>query len=264
MPEDSSLGSVLTLFIVVCLLVLIVGSRLGLTKFLRFLFAPLFGCAGRVVQAVVALVIVVLVLGYGISHVRAPGSWKLPEIPKPLPLPTIKPRPDHVILDVPFNKQELPLSGMHNNICGYASLSMGAGYVLGFQPSMETNVKMLTHLGLDLRGQQYSQTALMIKAGKEMYGLNLVSTTWSLKQIKDELDGGHPVIAGIRAGIIPYEISGYRSTEGHFLVVIGYDKDSIIVNDPGTRTGAKKHYSTALFAKAFEAEKSSVIHGFKR
>ena len=264
MPDDLPLISQIALLIVLCAIVLIVGGRLGLTKVLRFLFAPVFGCAGRIVQTVVALVIVVLVLGYGISHVRAPGSWKLPEIPRALPLPVLKPQPDRVELDVPFNKQELPLSGMKNKICGYASLGMGAGYALGFKPSVETNVKILTYLGLDLRGQELSRTPLMIKAGKEMYGLDLVSSKWTIDQIKTELVGGHPVIAGITAGVIPHEIRGYDATEGHFLVVIGYDKDSIIVNDPGTRNGAGKHYPTALFVKAFEDAESGVIHGFNR
>ena len=262
MLNDAAIKSFFTIAIIVVGLSFIVGGRRGPSKLFRFLLAPGISCVGKIIQAVVVLVILGLVLGYGVSRVFAPGTFRIPGIP--LPQPPAASQRSSVALDVPFNKQELPTSGMKNNICGYASLSMAAGYVCGFQPSMETNVKILKHLGLSTDGQELSSARNIIKAGKEMYELDLSSETWSIDQIKSELAGGHPVIAGITAGDIPRDVRGYDYSGGHYLVVVGYDQDGIVVNDPGTRNGSKKHYTNDDFSKAFKAEGSQVIVGFRR
>jgi len=262
MPSGGVTESLLVIVVIIAGLSFLIGGRRGTSKLFRFLFAPGIGCIGRIIQGVVVLAIVGLVLSYGVSRVFAPDRVVIPGLP--IPNQQEKPERKAIVLDVPFNKQELPASGMANSICGYASLSMAAGYALGFKPSMETNVKILHHLGLNPDGHDLSTSRNIIRAGKEMYKLDLASGTWSLDQIKSETASGHPVIAGITAGEIPRSIRGYDFSGPHYLVVIGYDQDSIIVNDPETRYGAGKHYPNECFERAFREQKSKVISGFRR
>lgn len=266
--QSGLLGAIMMLIIIVVAFAFMFGGRKGPSRLFRFLFAPSIGCVGKIIQAVVTIVILGLVFVYAVPHAFAPGWLKLPSLPAITPPASSTPQEDpqrsSVILEVPFNKQELPTSGMKNNICGYASLGMAAGYACGFQPSVETNVKILQHLGLDPDGHQLSTASNIKRAGKEMYGLDLSLEEWSIDQIKSELAGGHPLIAGTTAREIPRAIRGYDYSGGHYLVVIGYDQDSIIVNDPGTRNGSRKHYQNQYFENAFRAEGSQVIVGFRR
>jgi murein DD-endopeptidase MepM/ murein hydrolase activator NlpD len=90
MSINAVLAPLLTLLVLVTALALLVGGTRGPSKLFRFIFAPGIGCIGRIIQAVITLVILGLVFVYGVSHVLAPGSIKIPfvtviEKPKPDP-----------------------------------------------------------------------------------------------------------------------------------------------------------------------------------
>ena len=73
MSSDAVLKPLLTLVIIIIGLAFIVGGKLGPSKLFRFMFAPGISCVGKIIQAVVVLVILGLVIGYGVSRVLAPG-----------------------------------------------------------------------------------------------------------------------------------------------------------------------------------------------
>jgi uncharacterized protein YvpB len=82
--------------------------------------------------------------------------------------------------------------------------------------------------------------------------------------IKDELANGRPVIVGAAGKILPNPNFRNGGPNYHMLVVIGYDKNGFITNDPGTRKGQDFRYSFSdLFNAIHNWESNNILNGLK-
>jgi uncharacterized membrane protein (UPF0127 family) len=84
----------------------------------------------------------------------------------------------------------------------------------------------------------------------------------SLAEIKKEIDSGLPVIAPVEGRLLGNPHYG-PSIDYHAVLVIGYNSEEIIVNDPGTKFGGGWRYQNETFWKAISdlgtKEKAVVI-----
>lgn len=159
--------------------------------------------------------------------------------------------PPHALrIDVPFFVQA-PFRNwddLHEETCEEASLLMVQRYLGSLPPLSEQDsehelqhiVQWQTQQGLpwDIGVDDLLSTA------RELYGLDgRVEENVTEQRIKELLQQGLPVIvpaAGRKLG------NPYFSGEGpwyHMLVITGYDDDTAITNDPGTRRGEGFRYS---------------------
>lgn len=53
--------------------------------------------------------------------------------------------------------------------------------------------------------------------------------------MKAQLDEGHPIIASMRPGDF--------TTEGHFIVIYGYDEEGFLVHDPNSRLRSEEEWT---------------------
>jgi hypothetical protein len=54
---------------------------------------------------------------------------------------------------------------------------------------------------------------------------------WTVDQVRGELSQGHPVITLVKMRLLPYFASS-RSETDHYVVVVGLDGESLLINDP--------------------------------
>lgn len=135
-------------------------------------------------------------------------------------------------------KEELPVThrsqksedpGLSGRICGPTSLAMVMEYHGINAPTAE-----VAKNSYDKTNDIYGNWAYLVACASE-YGLKgAVQYFTSLDGLKEEIKKGHPVIVGVvyekgdRSGA-PF----LESTNGHLLVVIGFDKDgNVLVADP--------------------------------
>lgn len=75
----------------------------------------------------------------------------------------------------------------------------------------------------------------LIKEGCEHYGLHASEVAMVESRIKDELDAGCPVIVNVGPGDF--------TDSGHYMVIIGYDDQGFIINDPNSRANSEKRWT---------------------
>lgn len=75
----------------------------------------------------------------------------------------------------------------------------------------------------------------LIKEGCEHYGLHASEVAMMESRIKDKLDEGCPVIVNVGPGDF--------TDSGHYMVIIGYDDQGFIINDPNSRANSEKRWT---------------------
>jgi len=137
----------------------------------------------------------------------------------------------HIIRDVPFYPQE-------TYQCGPASLAGVLNY-WGFNISPA-----------EIAAEIYSQKArgtldvdMLFYAEKK--GLRAIHSQGSLEELKKNIDSNQPLIVLVDDGFWVYQ-------KDHYMVVVGYDEDGLIVN-----SGKKQHQFIPLsrFLKSWERTK---------
>ena len=75
----------------------------------------------------------------------------------------------------------------------------------------------------------------LIKEGCEHYGLHASEVAMVENRIRDKLDEGCPVVVNVGPG--------YFTDSGHYMVIVGYDDQGFIINDPNSRTNSEKRWT---------------------
>ena len=143
---------------------------------------------------------------------------------------------------------------LHGEACEEASLIMAMAYFRDFvltPHAAEQEILNLINWETD-NGYQVDLTGAETKAVAEQY-YNLTAELMyevSADRIKKELDAGRLVILPLAGREIG---NPYFQTPGpiyHMLVVVGYDEDEFITNDPGTKRGEGYRYKYAALLNA--------------
>lgn len=75
----------------------------------------------------------------------------------------------------------------------------------------------------------------LIKEGCEHYGLHASEVAMVENRIRDKLDEGCPVVVNVGPGDF--------TDSGHYMVIVGYDDQGFIINDPNSRTNSAKRWT---------------------
>lgn len=75
----------------------------------------------------------------------------------------------------------------------------------------------------------------LISKGCEQYGMRAEVVSVTEKRMKAKLDAGCPIIANVGPGDF--------TTGGHYLVIVGYDNDGFIINDPNSFINSSKRWT---------------------
>ena len=166
--------------------------------------------------------------------------------------------PEKILIDVPFTSQA-PFGkwdAYHEEACEEASLLMLAYFMQNkkLTPAVaEKEIQALIDYEIKNYGSYTDSTAEeVVRLGEEYYGLkNLrVIYDFSAQDLKKYLAEGSPIIIPAAGRLLKNPNFTSPGPLYHNLVLIGYENDTIITNDPGTRKGAGYRYSLPLLYDA--------------
>ena len=165
---------------------------------------------------------------------------------------------DQVILPVP-QRSQIDGTVWESTDCGPASIAMvlgafgqnvptvtlrkAADQFLGFSdPSDGTRIQDLAQVVED-RGLQVDGP---YSGGKWR--------TWTVDQVKGELQAGRPVVAEVYFALLPNHRNNPIPTD-HYIVIVGYVGDTVFFNDPADTNapGYRQRMSSEQFSKAWGA-----------
>ena len=202
----------------------------------------------------------------------------VPIIEKPIATPPKNPPsppqtiPSSGILEVPFTTQA-PLvnwDALHEEACEEASLIMLKHYKkstsIDSPESADQEIINLVNwesnngFDVDVTLRQLSDIA------KKYYSMNSgrIITDVTVDSIKKEISAGHPVIVPAAGKILPNPNFRNGGPNYHMLVIIGYDPEDFITNDPGTRNGKNFRYKHSDLINAIhDWDSSNILEGQK-
>lgn len=213
-----------------------------------------------------ALLLILITVGYAVYYSRITSAVvpaTLSVTPHPQPKPVVaEPEPDKAIhpgkplSTIPFYSQA-PFGiwdALHEDACEEASILMVKYWVEGVTPDLNTydqglkdfiNWQEKNGYGISVSIPELYQAVL------DFYQFEFaVTTVTGAVELKALIDAGKPVIfpadgkklnnPNFRDGGPPY----------HMLVVTGYEGDTFITQDPGTRNGKNYRYSSATLMDA--------------
>jgi len=163
-----------------------------------------------------------------------------------------------ISIKVPFTPQA-PFANWdayHEDACEEASLIMVKYYLDGKTLNRDTAEKEILGL-IEFQNKNYgdfkdTNAEETVKMAKEYYGLENLKVVYDFSKddLKEYLAKGKPIIipaAGRKLGNPNYSGLGPLY---HVLVLTGYDGDTVITNDPGTRKGEGYRYNIDVFYNA--------------
>jgi len=172
--------------------------------------------------------------------------------------PIVETTPTKALFDVPFTSQApyTVWDELHNEACEEASLVMANAYLKDKQLDPATAEKEIQDM-----------VAWQIKNWGEHKDLTLAETNelaqailgyknfWVVKNIKvedirTELNNGHIIILPMAGRLLGNPYFKNPGPYYHMLVVIGYDGNNFITNDPGTKRGEHSVYSADVLFNA--------------
>lgn len=158
--------------------------------------------------------------------------------------------PDTFSQEVPFARQA-PFGQWSNpfyeDACEEASLVMVQKFFAGLpldEKIMQTELDKVEPWELERFGENLSvDTNKVAIMGREFFGLQIeVSTEVTIEKIKKELVAGNLIILPLTGRDLHNPNFTGAGPLYHMLVVIGYDRNEFITNDPGTRLGKDYKY----------------------
>jgi hypothetical protein len=187
-----------------------------------------------------------------------------PVVIGPGTMPTPVALPSHVLLQVPFTTQA-PLNNwaQHQESCEAATLSMLVSYW-----HHDTSIVIDPHTAdaaikqIDAWKSQPDLTnTLMGELAQQHFGYTYRLVPNDPNVIAEQLAAGRPLIAEVRTHALGnahypgysthYEQTGYSVP--HFILLIGYDRTGVFLNDPGISWGRGYHISYAQLAHAIDS-----------
>jgi len=217
------------------------------------------------------LLVLILVAGYLVSR-QSPqktaesGSSSAylrpdltPETTQTTDEPTQNTLPDKFLIkNFPFQTQA-PFANwdaLHEEACEEASVILAAFYLLGKDLStelMEQEIQKLVQWEnenfngvVDINVEQAGQLA------KANYGLGYkVIKNSNIAELKKQIAAGNPVVIPAAGRLLGNPNFRGEGPVYHMVVAIGYDEDTIIVQDVGTRNGNHYEYNHMIFYNAW-------------
>lgn len=128
--------------------------------------------------------------------------------------------------------------------CGAACLSMVAVYLTGdtgLTPDVIADYAAENGYFVDGSGTSWD----LFTKGINHYGLKSKNVSNSNDAIINALSKGDPIIASVGAGDF--------TKKGHYIVIVGYDDDGFIVNDPYSLVNSQKRWSYERLAPQIKA-----------
>jgi len=166
--------------------------------------------------------------------------------------------PVKILIDVPFTSQA-PLSvwdAYHEEACEEASLIM-VKYFLDkktLTPQIaEKEIQAMIAFEIKNYGDYTdSNAAQIIQLAKDFYGINNLKAVYDYKEadIQKYLALGKPIIAPMAGRLLGNPNFKVPGPLYHNLVLMGYNGNTIITNDPGTRKGKDYSYGIDVLYKA--------------
>jgi len=173
--------------------------------------------------------------------------------------------PEKAYLDVPYTVQApyAKWDVYDEEACEEAALLMaheyleGNQYLNGIIPQADAQTELRRMINYQVDRLNYEVTTDLfpdqLKASIESYWPGYTAKFFSnisAEQIKKEIAKGNPVVVPATAKILgnPW----YHYQDYHMLVVMGYEDDQFITNDPGTKRGEDWSYDQELLIKAIK------------
>ncbi len=215
----------------------------------------------RLIVSLVFFVAFFYFVFFSITHIDwskdETGETKLSKIAntltEPIPPSSVKQDaklPDSVKLVVPFTSQApfAEWDALHEDACEEASLIMVAHYYnkapLGDTVNVDAEINHLIDYENTLGfGTSITLTELDQVANAKYNLTGQVKSNINIEKIKQEISLGHPIIVGAAGKVLPNPNFRNGGPNYHMLVIIGYDSENFITNDPGTRNGKEFVYS---------------------
>jgi hypothetical protein len=152
-------------------------------------------------------------------------------------------------LDVPFRSQQSEDRAVASRLCSPTSVSMVLAY-----HGVEVPTRLVAELAYDREHDLYGNWARAIQTAHTLGVSGYVRRFHSLDEAGEVLAEGTPLILSIRAKSGDLPGAPYRETEGHLLVLTGFNEQGDpLVNDPAGKTPGEGqiHYPRAALEKAW-------------
>lgn len=165
--------------------------------------------------------------------------------------------PNSYYLNVPFTSQAPTgnWSSPYNEACEETILVMLAHYKAGTSFSAtqaEEEIQALVQWELATYGKHEDTSVDETANTAQVYkGLNVhTSRTVTIKRLKQLISEGKPVLVPVHGAALGNPHYSGNGTLYHMVLLIGYDQDEFITNDPGTRYGGGYRYNVNTFYNA--------------
>jgi VanZ family protein len=187
---------------------------------------------------------------------------------------TSAPIPERVLIKVPFTPQA-PMGvwdQFHEEACEEASIIMVKYFLDGKtlnKDIAESEIQKMIKFEITKYGDYVDSDARqMVTTAREFYGLNNLKVVYDFKKedLKKYLAQGKPIIIPAAGQLLGNPNFKYPGPPYHALVMVGYDGNTIITNDPGTRKGEGYRYNIDTLYNAihdFPGSRDKITEGRK-
>lgn len=207
---------------------------------------------------------------------EADSDSKKEEIKAPEEKPAVKPKalPDKILTGVPFTSQApfAEWDELHEEACEEASLIMLKYYLDGKKLTPEIAESEIQRM-VDFEIKNYgdyrdSDAGEIVKLAEDFYGIRNLKAVYDFpkEDLKKYLARGEPIIVPAAGRLLGNPNFTAPGPLYHNLVLIGYNGNTIITNDPGTRKGQGYTYNMDVLYNAihdFPGKPEDITQGRK-
>jgi hypothetical protein len=188
--------------------------------------------------------------------------------------PISTPLPSKVLINVPFTTQA-PLGvwdAYHEEACEEASLIMIKYYLdkKPLNPNLaEQEIQGMIAFEIKTYGDYKDTTAQQnVQLAADFYGIHNLKVVYDINKddLKKQLALGKPIIVPAAGQLLGNPNFTPPGPVYHNLVLVGYDGNTIITNDPGTRNGQNYRYDIDVLYNAihdFPGQPENILQGRK-
>lgn len=182
--------------------------------------------------------------------------------------------PEEILIEVPFASQA-PFAvwdDYHEEACEETALIMAYYYLQGKELNAQITEREIQDL-ISFQIKKYgdyrdSNAAEIVKLAEDFYGMENLKIIYDFKKdrIKEELAQENPIIVPAAGRLLGNPFFTPPGPLYHNLVLIGYEGDEIITNDPGTKRGENYRYDLDILYQAihdFPGDKNLIEQGRK-